>query len=535
MTKRIYLLLFLLGILVLLPVINLQSSPGYMDADYYYAGGVRLTQGYGFSELILWNYLDGPTGLPHPSHGYWMPLASLIAASGMYLANEISFSYAKLGFLLIAGLLPPITAALAYSIHTRREHAIYSGVLASFPVFYLAYLGTTDTFAVYMLLGAIWFILIGVLNKYENLKDECYFRYILMIFVFGITSGFLHFARADGILWLLLGLFSIGMIGWRRKRPIIFARRYLMPVFVFMLGYLVVMGPWMIRNLSEFGMPLAPGGIRVLWLIEYNDIYTFPASVLTFQRWWSIGFLNILSSKLYAISQNLQTFLAVQGGIILSPFIFFGMWRMRKDLRIQIGFIAWLATFLIMTFIFTEVGWRGGFFHSGAALQPLFWAMVPVGFEIVIEWGVRVRSWDMDRAQKGFGTFFFGVIVFLTAFLTWQRVIGKAYNDPVWNQTILKYTNLEEQLRIRGAKPEEIVLVNNAPGYFVANGRSALSIPNVAEESLIQMATLYDAKYLLLDKNYPEELRDLYINPHDRIGIDYLGITENTHIYSFGE
>ena len=81
MTWRRSLLLAVLGLAVALFVAAFQPAPGYMDADYYYAGGRQLATGHGFSESYLWNYLDDPTGLPHPSNAYWMPLASLLAAA----------------------------------------------------------------------------------------------------------------------------------------------------------------------------------------------------------------------------------------------------------------------------------------------------------------------------------------------------------------------------------------------------------------------------------------------------------------------
>ncbi len=40
MTWRQYLLLALLSLAVLGLVTTFQSTPGYMDADYYYAGGI---------------------------------------------------------------------------------------------------------------------------------------------------------------------------------------------------------------------------------------------------------------------------------------------------------------------------------------------------------------------------------------------------------------------------------------------------------------------------------------------------------------
>ncbi|MDO9130603.1 MAG: hypothetical protein Q7U34_12130, partial [Anaerolineales bacterium] len=70
MNWRHYLLLALFGLIVSGSIAAFQSVPGYMDADYYYAGGLQLAAGRGFTEPYLWNYLDDPASLPHPSHAY---------------------------------------------------------------------------------------------------------------------------------------------------------------------------------------------------------------------------------------------------------------------------------------------------------------------------------------------------------------------------------------------------------------------------------------------------------------------------------
>ncbi|NMC14985.1 MAG: hypothetical protein GYA34_19125, partial [Chloroflexi bacterium] len=114
MKKFDYLALFVLEIVIILVVGSFQKSPGYMDAEYYYSGGIRLAEGYGFSEEILWNYLDDPQGLPHPSHGYWMPLASILSAIGMIILNKVSFNAGKIVLILIASFIPIVTTAISF-------------------------------------------------------------------------------------------------------------------------------------------------------------------------------------------------------------------------------------------------------------------------------------------------------------------------------------------------------------------------------------------------------------------------------------
>jgi hypothetical protein len=68
MRFRTYFFLFLFGLAVPVFIAKFQRIPGYLDSDYYYAGGIQLATGKGFTEPYLWNYLDGATSLPHPSH-----------------------------------------------------------------------------------------------------------------------------------------------------------------------------------------------------------------------------------------------------------------------------------------------------------------------------------------------------------------------------------------------------------------------------------------------------------------------------------
>ena len=98
MKLRQTLLLILMSMLVNLAVASFQAVPGYMDAEYYFLGGRQLALGEGFQEPILWNYLDDPDGLPHASHAYWMPLASILAAIGMKLTGIPTFSMARIVF-----------------------------------------------------------------------------------------------------------------------------------------------------------------------------------------------------------------------------------------------------------------------------------------------------------------------------------------------------------------------------------------------------------------------------------------------------
>ncbi len=177
-----------------------------------------------------------------------------------------------------------------------------------------------------------------------------------------------------------------------------------------------------------------------------------------------------------------------------------------------------------MTLAFPFVGWRGGFFHSGAAFQPLFWSVAPVGLELFVGWGVRHRGWSSRQATTVFSTATVIICSLLTLFVVNNRVVGGDFSRPAWSQSNRSYQAIEAGLLQEGAGKGDIVLVNNAPGYFVATGRKAISIPDGDLESTVQVAEKFGGAYLVLEYNHPTGLNQVYAGSRrlsgDRISDD---------------
>jgi hypothetical protein len=504
MTRRDLLLLFVTGLAFTIGVAWLQAAPGYMDADYYFAGGLRLVQGHGFTETVLWNYLDHPLALPHPSHGYWFPLASIVAAAGMWLTGTQTFFAARLGFILATALVAPLTGCLAYQITARREFALAAGFLAVFCGYHAPFMPTTDNFSLFMFLGAGFFFLLTRTQKSS-------------LFLLGLSAGLMNLARPDGLLWLAVGGLGLCLLWFETKpRPALVS--LVTPLLIFVAGYALVMAPWMLRNLSIWGTPLTPSGSRVLWMTRYDETFAWPPERINLQNWLKAGWDSALAGRLEALKLNAINTIAAQAGILLFPFILVGLWVLRKDLRARLAAFSWLILFLIMSLVFPYAGSRGSFFHAGAALQPVWFTAAVVGVDFLVV-KARSRGWFTPAAQR---LFRFALVVFMAMLTVALAYMSIVQND--WNQFRRTYLEVERRLVENGAQPADVVIVANSPGYYVTTGRSAIIVPDENLASVRDLAHQFGARFLVLEKTYYTDLMiPVYKDPENQPGLKLSG------------
>lgn len=538
MSRRYLLALFLSGLLVALAAASFERAPGYMDADYYYAGALRLVDGWGAVEPYLWNYLNEPAGLITPSFSYWMPLTSLVAAAGLAVVPGSGFWGARIGFLLLAALVPPLTAQIALRLTGRPDYARLAGLLALFPGFYLAYMTTTDAFPIYMVLGGLFVLLASGDGWPVSARWPAAVREPARFVLVGILAALLHLTRVDGLFWLAGGLAAA--LGWfgadntpgKKVSHHAFVKRLASGVVPVLIGYGLVMSPWFARNVRAWGSLLPPGGSRALWITSYEETMIYPASLLTPERWLSAGWGTHLQARLEALSANLQTTLAVQGGIILLPFILLAMWRLRGCAAVRLGAAMWLLTAGLMTLVFPYAGINGGFFHAGAALQPLWWALAPLGIESLMNAYARLRRAGNPRGVVRFTA---GLLITVSALLSVglysQRVIGGEAGGWKWNASADHYRQVEQALTDAGATPCEPVLVNNPPGYWIETRRAAAVIPYGDEQMLMAAARQFGANYVVLERNNAGHLKSLYQRESTSPELEFITDVGDTRLF----
>jgi hypothetical protein len=519
MNWRHYVLLFVLGLIVPFAVSRFQSMPGYMDADYYFAGGVQLAEGRGFTEPYLWNYLDDPAGLPHPSHTYWMPLASIVSALGMLFTGQSTYAAGRLPFILLSACAPLVTAALAFRVSRQTHLAVVSGLFSIFSLYYAPFMPVPDNYALFMLLGGSFLFLSSRREKWVPVA-------------LGALAGLMTLARSDGLLWLgLAGLTVLWNSSHNRDGGKNTLREWLRLVIpaglLVILGYLLTMGWWHGRNLNLFGSLLTPGGGRLLWLQSYNQTFIYPPENLTRESFLHAGWDLAFQNRVRAFVSNFSNAFGAQGGIFLIPFILIGLWQLRYDLRTKIAVTGWLILFAVMTVIFPFAGSRGSFFHAGAAFQPYWWVAAPIGLDAVIAWARRRGQFTDQNAPYFLQGILVLLAIFMTAYLFNFRVLSSG-----WAKDDLIYPSVHNMLVDHGISPGDAVIVRNPPGYFIVSGHPALALPFGDESTILDVAEKFDASYLVLEKGGTfESIQDLYNEPQSNPAFVYLGEVNEAKLY----
>ncbi len=489
-------------------------QPGYMDAAYYYDIALNLARGQGLTEPFLWNYLDNPAGLPHPSHLYWMPLPTLVAWTGLTLFGQ-TYRAAQIPFAILSALLPLVSYWVAFQTTGSRRHAWLAGLLTVFSGFYVLYWSHADNFTLFALAGSL--SLVAAWRASQARQKSEMWGWALGA---GVLAGLAHLSRADGP--LLLVAIAISNVKYQipndksqatNPKSQMANGKSLVSYFQFdiwhlifvLLGYTLIMLPWFARDWVVAGSPLPATGAQSIWLTTYDDLFSYgrELSLPTYLAW---GASNILRSKLDALWLNMQTLVAVLGMVFLAPLLLVGGWRLRRHPLYQLA--AWYGTllFLAMTFVFTFPGQRGGLFHSGGALLPFIFAAALAGLDATVEWAAaHRRGWDARLAMQMFGAGLVGMAILVSGFLYYRGVVARA-RQP---EAAAPYSTLAAWLAGRG-EANTLVMVGDPPGYWYYGGGPSIVVPNEPAETTLEVADRYGAHYLILDANRPAPLAALY-------------------------
>lgn len=469
------------------------QHPAYFDAYYYTTNAQRLADGYGFTEEIVWQYLDGPQSLPTPSHTYWMPLPSIIAAAGYALSD--SFRAAQAPFWLMAALLPLLGYMINWQLFRNRRQARMAALFTMVGGYYTAYWVQPTTFVLFAWAGGGCLFALAMARR-KGASGEGQSRWWL---VAGLGAGLAHLTRADGL--LILGVAGLMWLLQARDRWQEQSRVPWRSGVLLGLGYFLVMAPWLYRTWVVTGQPLSTVGSQTVFLTVYDDIFSYGRQ-FTLQQYLEWGWRNILVSKLEAIWLALQTYAVVIG---LTVFSFFAVqaWvvsRRRADAQRYLQPASWYAVilFVAMTLIFTFPGQRGSLLHSSTALWPWAMGLTPAGIEYSVDWiAARRHRWRPQTAKR---IFHVSLLIMALAIS-----ISVASTQPLRRELAVLYREVGTDL-----PADAVLMTGDPPGFYYHTGVPAIATPNEPPVGMLRAARQFDATHLLMDPDMPAPLEGLY-------------------------
>ena len=164
-------------------------------------------------------------------------------------------------------------------------------------------------------------------------------------------------------------------------------------------------------------------------------------------------------------------------------------------------------------------------------MQPFFWAMAPAGLEAFLGWGAQRRGWRVTQAWPVFSLGLCGLALLLSGMTLYGRIKPGELAGTAWDEPNQRYTLLEQALQMRGIPENEIVMVNNSPGYYVANRRPAISIPFGDLQTVCAVARRYQARYLFLEIDQISGETQLFKHPSDRQCLHYLDTITGVRVF----
>lgn len=379
--------LLLLGALVarVVAAAIVPSAP-YTDAAYYTLVAQRLADGFGFTLPVLYSFLEvggrlpADPRLPVDAMGHWMPLTSLIAAPFMALLGDVigDWRAGQIPMVLLSTAWVGIAHGVGWDLWRDRGWALVAGWLAIFAGPLLVMLPLVDSFVPFGVLGSL-----SLWASMRAVRSEQ--RWGWWLVTAGALVGLATLARVDGVF-----LAIAPAVAWLTR-----LRAVSLPVA---LGYgaaaagacLVVLAPWIVRNLAVYGAVLPSAGGHTLWITSYNEQFTIGHEV-SLSTYLAAGPGLIVGSKLAALAELSGRTLALTGGVFALFFIG-GMWvfRSRPELRPFIAY--WIVMFLAMGLLFTFHAPKGAFVHSAPAWLPMAFA-IAIGAVAPVSSAIGRRWW----------------------------------------------------------------------------------------------------------------------------------------------
>ena len=475
--------LFGAALLVRAAVGGIFGGPAYPDSYYYAHVATQLAAGDGFVSQYIWNFVDvgghlpaDPT-LPIASNAHWMPLAALVQVPFIWLLGAAPVAFG-LPFWIIGAFAAPLTWAIGRDAGFDRLPSFAAGLMVAIPGGLTPFMSQPDNFGLFMTLGALSLWLAARAWRGERRA----------LVLGGLVVGLAVLARNDGV---LLGIpFAVVVIRdlLRAEAP---RGRVLAAAGAGAAVFAIVIGPWLLRQLGEFGSiaPSAASG-RILWSSDYAQFHTISGEVGP-ASFFAQGIGPVVASRVGGLLSALGLYAFLPLGVVLAPFALIGAWVRRGDTAFKPFLIYGFALFAASALLFAIHVPYGTFIHSAVALVPHTFLLVMAGVAAAVAWVARRRaSWDVPTAMR---VFTYGAVTLLVLAATFQTVTTLRH----WHA--IRGAQAELAGALRGSSPRDVVMAADPGAINYLTGHLAVVTPNDPLPVVESAMRAYGVRWLVLE------------------------------------
>jgi 4-amino-4-deoxy-L-arabinose transferase-like glycosyltransferase len=504
MNHRDVAVLFAVAVVARAVAALLVDYPPYTDPAYYLVVADRLADGQGFTTPVLWSFLEvggrlpADATLPVASNGHWMPLTSIVAAASIAVTEPLlgTWRAAQLPFVLLSAALVPFTYLVGWELWRSRTVALSGAVLALLAGPFLVLYPQVNNIAVFGAAGAgaLWCATRVVRAR----------RPFWWLVASGALAGVATLARVDGLLVVV----ASAAAWWMRP-----GQRSLGAGLASAAAFVVVIAPWLLRDLAVFGAPFPSAGGHTLWITSYNEQFSIGTdpSLASYLAW---GLPNIVLSKLATWGELLGRVAVLMGGLFILPLVY-GLWAERRRRQLA-PFLAYVAVvFLAMGMVFTFHAPRGAFYHSAAAWLPFAFPLAAASLPAAST--AAGRWWPFLRRPA---THRFLLVAGLAGAIG-LSVTGSAVLLGQWNAAHDRLAVAADFLRGRDATADRVLSYDPA-ALHALSGNPGVAPPFDAYPVIGQVVQAYDIRWVVVTLQ-PGETRDPLGMWDGAAGTDSLG------------
>lgn len=487
--------------------------PTTEPSAFYVDVARNLVAGEGLVSNAVWSFATEPLEVPKPAFTLWLPMSTFVSAAAMTVAGD-SYWAAQLGHALLGATVAPLAwaigreAANAQGLDSRRGRAVAAtaGLLAA--VLSPLVLGSVvpdsyTPFTVFMLVAALFVPrVVGARDGHDDVLPPS----VVAGLGLGIALGLAYLSRQE-VVWMGLAVLLMqGMVlSWRptgaRLRE---AAHRLWPVFV---GGLLVVVPWLVRNMIELGTPLSGQAVDNMFLVDNDDIFAFrdqPDAATYLAQ----GAYEVVRNPFEAVYDGLVDVLVMPAfpvGLV-GLLTVMAMWRapfLRRPTALMAVLLSGLFIFVSTALLFPVATLAGTFMHASGPLLVGLGVVAAVGGDALLARISAMREWEKPNV------IITPIALVSTALLMtgFQVVLFGTQSDQRQEQIAAVAAALDEVAAERSVDVPATLITDHPMWLSDATEGYAIALPDEEIESVQQLAEHFEAPWVVvIDERgrYPE-------------------------------